>query len=223
MKNLFDMTAEEIKIHLFKLLPKVLLASIPDNISDNDPLLIERMQSVYDKWRDDFKTHFSGTDISCLEIEGLKELRHKLTEFPSMHHSRADRIKVNRLLQFLATKEKEISIITPALPQWSQRLVALYCYYSDFAITEGNRIEMAASFGISGSSSLVNAYNTYMKKQNRIFSEKIDADDRRIATEQLKQLQELRILMEDRGEKNISKYTKLLFDIEALKKNLKIL
>lgn len=103
------MEGEELKRHLFKLLPKSLLASIPDNISDNDPELIDKIQSIYNSWIDEYKTQFPGTDISSLDIEAIKELKHKLTEFSPILLSRAERIKVNRLLKFLEEQEKSIS------------------------------------------------------------------------------------------------------------------
>jgi len=108
MKDLFDMTDEEKKIYFFKLRPKVLLCSIPDNISDNDPLLIEKMQSIYNTNFKAFKFHFPGTEISCMESEYIKKQIYKLTEFPLLH-SPTIQIKVTRYLQFLEDQEKRIS------------------------------------------------------------------------------------------------------------------
>lgn len=109
MKDLFEMTSDELKLHLFKIHPKVLLCSIPDNISDNDPLLTEKIQTIYDTNLKDFKFQFSGTDISCIENEYIKEQVYKLTEFDSMLHSRKDRIKVTRYLKFLEDQKRRIS------------------------------------------------------------------------------------------------------------------
>lgn len=115
MKSISDMTAEELKVYLFKLLPKVLFASIPDNISDNDPELIETNRFILKKWVDEYKAKFPGTDISCLEIEAVRKLKHLLTEFDPMLHSDGERIKIIRFIKFLEEQEK--SILKSVKPQ----------------------------------------------------------------------------------------------------------
>ena len=128
MKSINEMTAEELKIHLFKLHPAVLLASIPDNISDNNPALIELMQAAYDKEYEAFKRQFTGAEIASLEYEYIKEQRNKLTDGDSMQHSRATRIKVGRYLKFLDTKEKAATGSVPAKKKPCKSLRRVYAF-----------------------------------------------------------------------------------------------
>src|ERR1035437_3719165 len=128
MKSISDMTREELKEHLFKLHPKVLLASIPDNISDNNPLLNELMQAVYDKNFEAFRLQFTGTEIASLEPEYIREQKHKLTEFDLMLHSTANRIKVVRYLQFLGVKEETVTAYKPTEKKQYKSLIRVHCF-----------------------------------------------------------------------------------------------
>lgn len=106
MKYSFDMTPEERNLDRFKIHPKRLLASVPNNIDDdNDPRLKEIFQKIYDTEFNSYKTRYSGYS-EAIYIENQK---HQLTEFPLTLHSPNDQIKVTRYLRFLESKKKRIS------------------------------------------------------------------------------------------------------------------
>ena len=96
-----------------------MLADIPDNISDNDPELNKRMQSVFDKYYLDYKARFAGKtlieriegcsftipEIDIMLNDCIEEQNKKLNSFDLMTLSPNKRIKVKRYLTFLEAKK----------------------------------------------------------------------------------------------------------------------
>ena len=122
-------------------------------------------------------------------------------------------------IDYLEQRDKANAIIKPKVRKWDNPLVALYCVYSGFQITEQNREEITTQLRANNSPDIIKQYNKYQKAGNRIFSNFIE-EDRRLAEAQLKRLENLKLIMEDKGEKGSGAYEKLLSDIEALKKNI---
>lgn len=99
-----------------------LIANIPDNLNDNDSVLIKSMQDTFENYFNEYiaiiagKTlieriegcSFTVPDIECMKTDFIDELILKLTRFDLMKLKSKDRIKIRRFLSFI---EKQKNII----------------------------------------------------------------------------------------------------------------
>jgi hypothetical protein len=118
----------------------LMLADIPDNISDHDPELNVRMQTVFDKYFIDYKARFAGKtlierlegcsfidpEIELMQSDCIEEQSNKLTSFDLMTLPPTKRIKVKRYLTFLeAIKAKKLKVSNP-IKSFPQLLMNLF-------------------------------------------------------------------------------------------------
>lgn len=140
----FDMEIQE----FYKNHAILMLADIPDNISDNDPELNKRMQSIFDKYYLDYKARFAGKglieriegcsftvpEIDCMQNDCIEEQNSKLTSFDLMTLPPNKRIKVKRYLAFLeAKREVKQPISVKSVKSFPQYLMNLYNKNEQFA------------------------------------------------------------------------------------------
>ncbi len=123
-------------------------------------------------------------------------------------------------IDYLKQKEKATAIIKAKVPEWSVPLIALYYVYHDIRITDNNKKEKAEILGYKKTASdLKDQYYIYKDVQNRTY-EGLGEEEKGKANAQSNRLSDLKLIMEDRGEKDTPPYNWLLSDIEKLKKEL---
>lgn len=131
-----------------------------------------------------------------------------------------NREKLNTWVDYLKQKEKAISVIKQEVPEWSVPLIALYYVYHDIRITDNNKKEKAETLGYKKTASdLKDQYYIYKDVHNRTYGG-LGEEEKGKANAQSNRLFDLKLIMEDRGEKDTLSYNWLLSDIEILKKEL---
>jgi len=130
------------------------------------------------------------------------------------------REKLNIWIDYLKRKQKAISEIQAKPPEWSAAKIALYYVYHDVKITDKNKEEKARALGHEHSSESRKEYDYYKHKGNRVYNN-YDPKDRERKAEAVKgHLQDLKIIMEYRGEKDTKAYMWLMEELDELKKNM---
>lgn len=100
----------------------ILLADIPADRDDNDPMLTERMQHIFDQYFADYQARYAGMTLTQRIFEGgeftvpdsqnmkpdcIEEMRRKLTSFDINDISNnVNRIRLRRMLAFLDNMPK---------------------------------------------------------------------------------------------------------------------
>jgi len=131
-----------------------------------------------------------------------------------------NREKVNLWVDYLKQKNKAISKIELKVPEWSVPLIALYYVYHDIRISDDNKKEKAEALGYKKTASdLKDQYYIYKDVHNRTYGG-LGEEEKGKANAQSNRLLDLKLIMEDRGEKDTPSYNWLLSDIEKLKKEL---
>jgi len=120
----------------------------------------------------------------------------------------------------LKQKEKAIEIDLP-VPPLSQPLIALYMIYRGIKYNDNNVKEVCEKLGYDKTlSEIKDIFYEYRKVENRTYHNIDLKSEKPKADAQLIRLNDLKLIMEYRGEKDTAPYDWLLSDIVELNKNL---
>ena len=131
-----------------------------------------------------------------------------------------NREKLTIWVDYLKLKQKAIIEIRPEIPKWSVAKIALYYVYHDVKITDKNKAEKARALGHEHFSELKNEYDHYKSKGNRVFNNYDPKDKERKAEAVKGHLQDLKLIMEYRGEKDTKAYQWLIEELDELMVNM---
>lgn len=96
------METKDYKLKIFKLHPRLILASVPDNITSyDDPLLKDIFRDTYNREYEYYKRYPGYNEALYIEDQ-----IYKLTEFPLQLHPPRIQVKVNWYLKFLVEQKK---------------------------------------------------------------------------------------------------------------------